>query len=319
MRKLKIWRIVWVSGIFLILIVILIAVVEYKVKFEHTNQGNISLYIYHCTSEDNHNSLCTTTNQNNIGENQLISTYTCNGNSCPTLGSILSIQNQIITLVNQDKSLILYDAKNNKTINSGSLEYHILTKSDHNILGYVVKNNDNKYGLIASDGSTLTEPIYDKLGSLNENTLEDYNDTHITAVKDGLYGVIDITTGKIIIDFKYNELHISGSAILTVQDNLLYPISTDEKYLLVNGYNYIYGYDNIYVVIKDKKLNILDNNEKNLIITPIEISEDYLYNDPTTHANIQTYQSENIIHILIKKDNEYIEYQYNINDHKLTS
>ena len=148
---------------------------------------------------------------------------------------------------------------------------------------------------------------------------EDYNDIYITAVKDGLYGVINITTGKIIIDFKYNELHISGSAILTVQDNLLYPISTDEKYLLVNGYNYIYGYDNIYVVIKDKKLNILDNNEKTLIITPIEISEDYLYNDPTTHANIQTYQSENIIHILIKKDNEYIEYQYNIEDHKLTS
>ena len=319
MRKLKIWRIVWVSGIFLILIVILIAVIEYKVKFEHTNQGNISLYIYHCTSQDNYNSLCATTNQNNIGENQLISTYTCNENNCPTLGTVLSVQNQIITLINQDKSITLFDAKNNQIISSGYQEYYILTKKDESILGYVVKNNENKYGIINAQGDALTEIIYDKIGNINENKITDYNENYIIVVKDGLYGVINITTGEIIIDFKYNELHINGTAILTVQNNLLYPISVEEKYLLVNGYNYIYGYDNLYIVIKDKKLNILDNNEKTLIITPVEIYEDYLYNDPTTYSTIQTYQEENIIYILVKKDNEYIEYQYNIDNHKLSS
>lgn len=37
MKKLKninIWRIIWISGIFLILLIILYLVVEYKVKYE---------------------------------------------------------------------------------------------------------------------------------------------------------------------------------------------------------------------------------------------------------------------------------------------
>ena len=56
MKKDKVWHLLWLLGVYAILIVILVMIIEYKVKWE-SKDFSTYLYFYNCS-----NNLCTTSN-----------------------------------------------------------------------------------------------------------------------------------------------------------------------------------------------------------------------------------------------------------------
>ena len=313
MKKISIYRIIWVLGIVLILIVILFMFIQYKM----TNKKDQLLYIYTCQVDEGYESLCTTTEKNNIEEDKIISTYNCRGDGCPTIESIINNEEQIIILIYEDESRVLFDVQNNKVISEKYKDYYIMIDNNQQIIVYVVQTQDDNYQLINQEGKLITNEEYKKIGYIDKNVFNDYNDQYITAIKNDKYGVIEIATGNVIVDFKYDELHINGTAIISVKDNLLYLIDREGNNLFTNGYSYIYGLDDIYVTIKNKELNIIDNEETILNDTPVTIYDDYVYNDSSTFHNISVYKLENYIYINITNGDEYIEYEYDITTQEL--
>lgn len=323
-KKINIYRLIWIIGIILIITIVIYLVAKYIINL---NQ-NLPLYIYRCQASTetvngdlnatDYDTICSTTDQTIFEEKQLISTYHCRGNSCPNIESVLNMESEIITLLYPDESRALFDAKNGNIISEAYKDYFIMINNDSQIIGYVVQTQDDTFGIMDKYGKVITDINYEQIGYIDKTIFNDYNDSYITAIKDGKYGIINITTGDIYIDFKYDELHINGNAIINVKEGLLYPIDQNGNNLLNNGYSYIFGYDNFYVTIKDKQLNILDSEENTLNLDPITIYDDYVYNDSMTFGNISIYQSENIIYINLKNNEEYTEYQYNIDTKELT-
>ena len=314
MKKIKISRLVWIIGLVLIAGLIIFMIVQFALSYGEDK----SLYIYNCQMDDDYESLCTSTSETSFEESDLVSTYTCHGNTCPNIESIINMTEQIIVLQYEDGSRVLYDAKNGKVINEEYKNYYVLVDDEYQVTGYVIQTKDNTYGLMNKEGKAIGITDYEEIGHIDPVIFNDYNNQYITALKNNKYGVIEIATGNVIVDFNYDELHINGNAIIKVQDGLLYPIDRNGNNILNNGYSYIYGYDNLYVTIKDKQLNILDSEENTLNPSPIAIYEDYDYTDPYTFNNISTYQLENIIYILLKNGDVYVEYQYNIDTQELT-
>ena len=95
MKKHNIWRIVWMVGIYAILLLILFLVVQYKVKWEGIDLSDY-LYFYNCS-----NNLCTT--------NEKIITYysrvKCDNNKCPY---IKDKKDNLVILTSEKKEYI-YD------------------------------------------------------------------------------------------------------------------------------------------------------------------------------------------------------------------
>ena len=47
-KKINVYKIMWVSSIFLFLIVVLIMVMDYKINYEYLPESNSKLYFYQC-------------------------------------------------------------------------------------------------------------------------------------------------------------------------------------------------------------------------------------------------------------------------------
>ena len=99
-RSINIWKIIWISGIFAILITILYLVVTYKVKWEHKDL-NTYMYIYSCDDL-----VCSSTTK----QNKYYSKILCENNTCPYITKILD-NNKLI--LNKDNKSWIYDYKTN--------------------------------------------------------------------------------------------------------------------------------------------------------------------------------------------------------------
>ena len=70
-KKLKInYKFVWVSSIFLVLIVILIMVMDYKINYEYASDESSKMYFYKCDSD-----VCTM--EVNDKKKKIYSSYDC--------------------------------------------------------------------------------------------------------------------------------------------------------------------------------------------------------------------------------------------------
>ena len=79
-RKINIYKIMWVSSIFLFLIVVLIMVMDYKINYEYLPVSNSKLYFYKCDNE-----LCTTEVEDK--DKEIYSAYDCWYEACPVYKS----------------------------------------------------------------------------------------------------------------------------------------------------------------------------------------------------------------------------------------
>lgn len=176
--------------------------------------------------------------------------------------------------------------------------------------GYIVKNDNNLYGVVAADKTKVLDTKYievkkiysnemyvvnengkieivDKTGKVILNSgydnIVDIQSDKVIIIKDGKYGVLD-TKGDTIIEPKYENIKFSNTKNYISQLNGKYGIIDEDDNKLVNfiysDINYINS-ANFYEAEKaDYKTDIIDRNFKialeNVIVSELNLNEGYL-------------------------------------------
>ena len=186
-------RIVWVTCLFLLLIVILVMVMDYKINHEYSSPS-LKLYFYECDG-----SVCTTTVKDN--NKNIYSYYDCWGYTCPDYKKI--INDDYALLEENTSSYVLFNYKEGKTITSGYKSYMFIDNT------YIIVNKGNKYGVIDTSDNITVSCLYDSIGIIEDDLLKGYNTSGIIAMKDGKYGIISYKDGKIIEEFTYDKASLN--------------------------------------------------------------------------------------------------------------
>ena len=189
MKKINIAKIVWVLSIFLVLIIILVAVMDYKIHYEYKIKNK--LYFYECDGN-----LCVTEVEDE--EKLLYSKYECD-DECPIFKS--QIDDNYVILEENDNN-ILFNYRKNKVISKNYDNYKFLNNN------YIIVTKNNYQGIIDIDNNLTVLTSYDSLGYMKEEYLIGYNLNNIIAQKNNLYGIISIKDGTIIEEIKYKEEEI---------------------------------------------------------------------------------------------------------------
>lgn len=154
-------------------------------------------------------------------------------------------------------------------------------KKDNKYVGFIIQDaKTEKYGYVDTRGTVKLELEYDDLGIIHNGKLYDRGmnlDTkEIIAKKDGLYGVIDYTSGKEIIPFKYEQVYLGeDNKYVAKKDGKYYVINKDMEEVLDKSYDMIFVFKDVLVVNDDDKLKIVDYDGESIIDDEIDISVDY--------------------------------------------
>ena len=208
----------------------------------------------------------------------------------------------------KDTLIIEKDGKkgliNNKTseiiINPEYIE--IVSISDNHESGYIVKNESNKYGLIANDKTKILEEKYDDIKRVTGNgyyvvvensTVEVVDKTgkvilnsgfdsieaiqldNFIIIKDGKYGVIDKTGSSVIVPEYENIQFATSESFVAQKDGKTGIIKKDGSSLINFEYERISYFETADFFQAEKenyKTDIIDRNF-NKVLTDIIISE----------------------------------------------
>ena len=280
-KKDKLWQIVWIIGIYLILIVILYLVVQYKIKFEDRDFSKY-LYFYNCGD-----TLCTTS----INQEVFINRIKCENDTCPY---IKTIKGKLSILAYKTKQ-ILYNYDDNKIIND---KYKELTFLDDENISF--KDNDNKYGIINIKNEIINEAQYDQIIS--------YNEGYLTYIKNSKYGIKNIyNEEEININPTYDDIKYISNRMFGAKTNGSYKIyNYKEELVNEKEYNYLFSYNEFIFVFDNEKFDILDTDFESKLIMKIKTRNDYKTEDAIKTLDIGV--EEGIISFVVKTtsgDNKY--------------
>ena len=186
-RKINIARLIWVTAFFLLLIVILIMVMDYKINYQYLAHNY--LYFYEC--DDN---LCVTEVKDD--SKNLFVAYDCEYEDCPEYKKNISDD---YALLEKNQENILYNYKKDTIISKEYEDYELIDSN------YIIVKKNNLYGIINISNEVILKPTYDEIGVHSNNYLTGYNSTSIIAKKNEKYGLISYRNGKLIEEFKYTE------------------------------------------------------------------------------------------------------------------
>ena len=291
MKKNKLWKIIWVTCIYAILIIILYLVILYKVKWENKD-FNTYLYFYDCG-----NAVCSTITKPNTYYSKIV----CDDGECPYISEF---SDNIVILTKNEKSW-LYDYKNDNIHNDDYVNY----KQLNNDL-YVVTDENMKQGIIDKVGKNVAANRYDEI--------VDYNYGLIVHKENDLYG-IDYESGNKVISPKYEDVIIIDNTMYAAKKNNKYQI-----YKVVNNalksdvqYDYVWTNHDTIITIKNKQLDILDNTLKSNLLMKITTYLDY---DTKSEKNSLNFSSDDeYIYFEVRtNDDSYIKYKYHIVDKKIS-
>lgn len=204
MKKINFAKCIWVLSIFLVLIVILIAVMDYKINYEYKTKN--VLYFYECDGR-----LCVTEVEDD--EHLLYSKYECSYDECPIFVS--EFEDNYAILDSKD-SKILYNYRKGKVISNSYDNYNFLNNN------YLIVTKGDYHGIIDFDNKIVVSLIYEELGYIKDDYLVGYGLNYIVAKKDGKYGIISLKNEEIIEEFIYEETNI---------DDVLNVLNEKEKLL----------------------------------------------------------------------------------------
>lgn len=192
MKKRNIARIIWISSIFLELIVILIMIVDYKVHYQYLTVNK--LYFYECTGN-----LCVTEVKDT--EHLLYSTYECGYNECPTYKKELD---DTYVLLTEKEDCLLYNYRTGDLISRDYDDYQFINNN------YLIVTKNGLQGIINVNNQLIISPTYEQIGYYQDAYLIGYNINSIIAKQNNKYGIISFKTGKTIEPFKYEEADINN-------------------------------------------------------------------------------------------------------------
>lgn len=193
-KKINFLRFIWVSCLFLTLIVILLMVMDYKINYEYLEKSSGKVYFYECGDE-----VCTTEVKDD--SKKLYSTYDCWYNTCPIYKGVI---NDDYALLKEDTSFVLYNYKTGDTITSGYDSYTFINKE------YIIVTKDAQDGIIDINDNVIVKPEYDQIGYFDGDYLKGYSTDKIIASKNDKYGIISFKDGRVVEEFKHSEAEVSS-------------------------------------------------------------------------------------------------------------
>ena len=205
MKKNNIPKVIWILSVFLVLIVILIAVMDYKIHYEYKIKNK--LYFYECDGN-----LCVTEVEDD--KKLLYSKYECGYEECPVFKSEI---NDKYVILEEKGYNILFDYRESKIISTDYNNYQFINNN------YIIVTQNKHQGIIDINNKITVPAIYDKLGYIKEEYLTGYNLNNIIAQKDNLYGIISIKNGTVVEKIKYKEEEINTLLnIISNEENTSY-------------------------------------------------------------------------------------------------
>lgn len=290
MKKDNMWHILWIVGIFAILVLILYLVVQYKVKWQGRDLNDY-VYFYNCS-----NNLCTTTE--NVDD--YYSSIRCSDNSCPY---ITEKKNNYV-IVNNNGVEYVFDYFHGKVINDIYRSYKF---ADDN---YIVGDTNGKYGVIDGAGEIVEEIKYGEIYG--------YRDGFITFIENGKMGIVN-PSKQIDIKPIYDEVNlINGSIYAYLEDNKYYIAQYNTELPINNtNYNYLYVIDsNTILLANDQKIDIVDSNLKSTLILKIDTS--YRYETEKERKTLNIIKEGNFVKFgVVGSDNTIVNYIYDIKNRKM--
>lgn len=291
MQSKKIWRIVWITSIYAVLITILYLVVIYKVKWEDKDLAKY-LYFYDCGNGE----LCTTDGV----VKEYYSRIKCDNDLCPR---IIDKRDNIVIIGNDNENYI-YDYLNSITINDSYMRYRFTSQN-----GYYIAYNDNKYGVIDNNQSIIVKFEYDNIN--------DYIDNIITYSKDNDMYIKDLSVDDYQNIIKYKNIYLFTKDKYIYLDDEGYHIANVKDGKLVNNtiYDYIYPVNNVLLIVKNSELDIIDNNLKSKLSKKIKTYYTYTSGEEWSSLNIKI--SDNLLHFVLENDTDKTNYVYDLKNNKL--
>lgn len=197
---------VWIAGIYIILIIVLYLVVEYKIKYEDGIFFKY-LYFYNCSDE-----LCATDKYDDIKNDGLVYSiyrYDYNG-EIPTYEKI----SDKYLILNDNGNYLYYDYVDGKVVNDYQ-EYKNINNE------YLIVKNNEKYGIIDIDNNSKLDIKYDYIN---------YGVEIFVAVKDNTLDVLNMDFTSILED----KITINDS------DNIKFNLNKDTIDIMIGENKYIY-------------------------------------------------------------------------------
>lgn len=291
MKNNNLWKIIWIIGIYAILIVILYLVVKYKVKWEYLDL-NKYLYFYNCSNE-----LCTS--QREIGSgyyNRLL----CENDECPFVKEINDEYNVILS--NNEYSWI-YNYYEDKVVNNNYDDYHYLGNGLYN-----VTNDKGLQGIINLDNQVIVEVLYEDILEFKDNLFV-YKEND----KYGIKGVGDVYS-DILPQYQLATL-INDKYFAYLEDNR-YNIVSYESMQMVRTYDYLLSIKDMIIVADDGCIDILDSDLNSKLI--MKIPSLYNYTIEKERDSLKIYSNDDYIYFnVVYEENKYKTYKYDLNSGKI--
>ena len=233
----------------------------------------------------------------------VIRTYNCKSDDCMVYTSDLfdNVYDDKFMVLKEKNGIFIYDFVLDKVVSNLYDEIADVLE-DY----YIVKTNF-KYGIISKSGVEVVNVNYDEV-----NILERYN-SFIKVKNNGLYGVVDLDNGNVVIDTKYKDIKINDSKYFSILKDGLWYVMDNEENILTNGYEYVFGFNKGFIALIDNSLQILKYNkdiDEKLNDNVINIYE---------KDGFEIKRNSSYISIDVNNGNEKINYQYNISRNDLKS
>ncbi len=229
--------------------------------------------------------------------------------------------NRYVFLKDGSETLKLYDILENKTTNEyKSLKYYETLGSDYVIL----KNNDNKYGLVeitSNEIKTIIDFTYDNLTSLSKK------DNILIAKKNNKSYLINLNN-KVLTKNTNKSIYDYNDKYLVLKDNDNYSLVNYNNELIFENYNYI-GLINDeyvslvsdgYVYVRDyekNKYNEVGYNLTNTNYSGLNVYDKDGVEKSSTYAYKTTINND-VLTIFLKNDNDTEEKTLNLKDGKVS-
>ncbi len=276
-----IFKLMWVGGIYLFLVLILVLVIDYKVKWEGRDLSKY-LYFYDCSGN-----LCTT----ELKISNYYSRYKC-VDFCPRVRNVLD--NNIVILEGV-KSGAIFNYKEGKVLNDKYVNYVSLDKNR------ILVSNGTKKGIIDLSNKVILPCEYDDIStSISGN--------YIGVKKGDLWGLKSLSSDKEVV-YQYEDFYI-------IKDNNLL-VSLNNKYYFVNfeglrladtEYDYLYYIDKYILAVANKKIDILDSDLHDRLVMKIDTTYNYTNSDERRSLNITS--DLGYIYFTVYTKDGYVQYKY---------
>ena len=125
--------------------------------------------------------------------------------------------------------------------------------------GYIVKNSENKSGVIGADKTKILDTKFDEIRNV-------YSNNYYVVVQNGTMQIID-NQEKVILDEGFDSIEeIAVDNFIIIKNNKYGIISKDGKEIIPAEYeNLKFAFSNCYIAQKNGKYGIIDNDENTKI------------------------------------------------------